>query len=160
MAKVEISLGNWNNQAEYDAYMALDPICQAEDDFELQATKVLVGYRKIVIYTPWGKQVLPRRNGSSAYSLAIDGKAICTDGEDFIPLEFDVQGVSRNDLKYTVFFRTKAEEDCYFDMKKDENADPDELKAQESRYQSAYQIIEEADLISEYDYWKSKVTEG
>ncbi len=133
MARVEISLGNWNNQAEYDAYKTLSPMDQAADDFELPATKVLVGYRKIVIYTPWG--------------------------EDFIPLEFDIQGVPRNDLKYTVFFRTKAEEDCYHDMQKDENADPDELKAQESRYQSAYQIIEEADLISEYEYWKSKVTE-
>ena len=112
MARVEISLGNWNNQAEYDAYKTLSPMDQAADDFELPATKVLVGYRKIVIYTPWG--------------------------EDFIPLEFDIQGVPRNDLKYTVFFRTKA---------------------QESRYQSAYQIIEEADLISEYEYWKSKVTE-
>ena len=160
MERVEISLGNWNNQAEYDAYKALSPMDRAAGDFELPATKVLVGYRKIVIYTPWGKEVLPRWNGSAAYSLAIDGKAICMEGEDFIPLEFDIQGVPRNDLKYTVFFRTKAEEDCYNDMQKDENADPGELKAQENRYQSAYQIIEEADLISEYEYWKSKVAEN
>ena len=59
MARVEISLGNWNNQAEYDAYKALSPMDRAAGDFELPATKVLVGYRKIVIYTPWGKRSSP-----------------------------------------------------------------------------------------------------
>lgn len=128
---------------------------QADDDFELPARKVLVGYNKIVIYTPWGKEVLPRWNGLAAYSIAIDGKAICTDGKGFIPQEFDTCGAARNNLKYTVFFRTKAEEDAYNDMKRDSTVNPDELAAQESRYLSAYQIIEESDLVPEYRYWKS-----
>lgn len=159
MAKVEISLGNWNTQEEYEAYKALDSTNHATDDFELPAVKVLIGYKKIVIYTPWGKEVLPRWNGSVPYSVAINGKAVCMESKDFTPVEFDIQGVSRSDLKYTVFFRTKAEEDCYHDMQNDENIDPDELKAQENRYLSAYQIIEEADSVSEYEHWKSRVAE-
>lgn len=59
MARVEISLGNWNNQAEYDAYKALSPMDQAADDFELPSNKGVGRIQKNCDLYPVGKRSSP-----------------------------------------------------------------------------------------------------
>ena len=57
------------------------------------------------------------------------------------------------DLRELVFFRCKAEYDCYM-MMKDGDYTAEELAEQKARFMCAYQIIEEAELEREYQAWK------
>jgi hypothetical protein len=59
-------------------------------------------------------------------------------------------------LQEILFFRAKAELDAYMDMKKAECYTEEEIERQRERFCSAYQIIEEAELESEYEDWKEK----
>jgi len=61
---------------------------------------------------------------------------------------------SKMDLKQVVFFRCKAEFDCYISMKGDSSYTEEEKEEQRARFLSAYQIIEEAELEDEYQAWK------
>lgn len=111
-----ISLGNFNNQAEYDAYRALPEEDTAEDDYEINSVYMLsVGYSRIVKH--WissedaGMQktvtVRKERTGAnySAYSIAVNGKALVMSGPDFVP--FTVVP-SDNADGFEVFYRGKG----------------------------------------------------
>lgn len=58
-------------------------------------------------------------------------------------------------LKQILFFRTKAEMDAYHDMsRKPEDWTEAEIEQQRSRFCSVWQVIEEAELVDEYEAWK------
>lgn len=58
-------------------------------------------------------------------------------------------------LKQILFFRTKAEMDAYHDMsRKPEGWTEAEIEQQRSRFCSIWQVIEEAELVDEYEAWK------
>lgn len=58
-------------------------------------------------------------------------------------------------LKYILFFRTKAEMDAYHDMsRKPEAWSAEEIEHQRIRFCSVWQVIEEAELADEYEAWK------
>ena len=58
-------------------------------------------------------------------------------------------------LKEILFFRTKAEMDAYHDMsRKPEDWTEAEIEQQRSRFCSVWQVIEEAELVDEYEAWK------
>lgn len=58
-------------------------------------------------------------------------------------------------LKQILFFRTKAEMDAYHDMShKPEDWTAEEIEQQRSRFCSIWQVIEEAELVDEYEVWK------
>lgn len=55
-------------------------------------------------------------------------------------------------LKQILFFRTKAEMDAYHDMsRKPEDWTEAEIEQQRSRFCSVWQVIEEAELVDEYE---------
>ena len=57
--------------------------------------------------------------------------------------------------KNILFFRTKAEMDAYHDMsRKPEEWTAAEIEQQRSRFCSVWQVIEEAELVDEYEAWK------
>ncbi len=56
-------------------------------------------------------------------------------------------------LKETLFFRTAAELEGYYKMKKG-NYTETGLETQRERFSSAYQIVEESGLEDEYQAWK------
>lgn len=58
-------------------------------------------------------------------------------------------------LKQILFFRTKAEMDAYHDMsRKQEDWTAEEIEKQRIRFCSVWQVIEEAELVDEYEAWK------
>ena len=58
-------------------------------------------------------------------------------------------------LKEILFFRTKAEMDAYHDMsRKPEEWSAEEIEKQRIRFCSVWQVIEEAELVDEYEAWK------
>ena len=58
-------------------------------------------------------------------------------------------------LKQILFFRTKAEMDAYHDMsRKPEEWPAEEIEKQRIRFCSVWQVIEEAELVDEYEAWK------
>ena len=58
-------------------------------------------------------------------------------------------------LKQILFFRMKAEMDAYHDMsRKPEDWTTEEIEQQRSRFCSVWQVIEEAELVDEYEAWK------
>lgn len=58
-------------------------------------------------------------------------------------------------LKQILFFRTKAEMDAYHDMsRKPEEWSAEEIEKQRIRFCSIWQVIEEAELVDEYEAWK------
>lgn len=59
-------------------------------------------------------------------------------------------------LKELVFFRAKAELDGYLMMKNGVGYTEAEMEVQRDRFCSVYQIIEEAELETEYETWKQK----
>lgn len=92
-----VSLNNFNNQAEYDAYQALPIEDHAQEDFELtEVISLTVGYSKIVIVTRTDdengtrKTIMDRKiktgsNYWSARSIAVNGKAFIMHGPHFKP---------------------------------------------------------------------------
>lgn len=115
-----VSLNNFNNQAEYEAYNAVPVLDTAEDDFCMSNVLVLtVGYSKVVIMTldndeaKARKTVLDRKikTGSahwSARSIAVNGKALVMHGPEFVP--FTVVPVDNED-GFEIVYR-KEEEDA------------------------------------------------
>lgn len=58
-------------------------------------------------------------------------------------------------LKEILFFRTKAEMDAYHDMsRKPDEWSAEEIEKQRIRFCSIWQVIEEAELVDEYEAWK------
>ena len=58
-------------------------------------------------------------------------------------------------LKHILFFRTKAETDAYHDMSRQpEHWSAEEIEQQRSRFCAVWQVIEEAELVDEYEAWK------
>lgn len=58
-------------------------------------------------------------------------------------------------LKQILFFRTKAEMDAYHDMSRNpEEWSAEEIEKQRIRFCSVWQVIEEAELVDEYEAWK------
>lgn len=58
-------------------------------------------------------------------------------------------------LKEILFFRTKAEMDAYHDMsRKPDEWSAEEIEKQRIRFCSVWQVIEEAELVDEYEAWK------
>ena len=58
-------------------------------------------------------------------------------------------------LKNLLFFRVKAEMDAYHDMSRaPESNTPEEIERQRARFCSVWQVLEEAELVDEYDAWK------
>lgn len=58
-------------------------------------------------------------------------------------------------LKQILFFRTKAEMDAYHDMsRKPEEWSAEEIEKQRIRFCSVWQVIEEEELVDEYEAWK------
>ena len=58
-------------------------------------------------------------------------------------------------LKDILFQRTRAEMDAYHDMsRKPEDWTEAEIEQQRSRFCSVWQVIEEAELVDEYEAWK------
>lgn len=58
-------------------------------------------------------------------------------------------------LKHTLFFRTKTEMDAYHDMsRKPKHWSAEEIEKQRIRFCAVWQVIEEAELVDEYDAWK------
>lgn len=58
-------------------------------------------------------------------------------------------------LKEILFFRTKAEMDAYHDMShKLDEWSAEEIEKQRIRFCSVWQVIEEAELVDEYEVWK------
>ena len=91
-----ISLGNFNNQAEYDAYRALPEEDTADEDYEIDGVYMLsVGYSRIVEYFSSSKadgmqkRVITRKERIGAdyyaYSIAVNGKALIMSGPEFVP---------------------------------------------------------------------------
>ena len=115
-----VSLNNFNNQAEYEAYNAAPVLDTAEDDFCMSNVLVLtVGYSKVVIMTldndeaKARKTVLDRKikTGAahwSARSIAVNGKALVMHGPEFVP--FTVVPVDNED-GFEIVYR-KGEEDA------------------------------------------------
>ena len=115
-----VSLNNFNNQAEYEAYNAGPVLDTAEDDFCMSNVLVLtVGYSKVVIMTldndeaKARKTVLDRKikTGAahwSARSIAVNGKALVMHGPEFVP--FTVVPVDNAD-GFEIVYR-KGEEDA------------------------------------------------
>ncbi len=64
------------------------------------------------------------------------------------------------DLKELLFFRVKAELDAYRQMEKSTSFTEEETEKQRERFCSAYQIVEEAELESEYEEWKENSEKG
>lgn len=59
-------------------------------------------------------------------------------------------------LKHILFFRTKAEMDAYHDMSRQpERWSAEEIEKQRIRFCAVWQVIEEAELVDEYDAWKA-----
>ena len=115
-----VSLNNFNNQAEYEAYNAVPVLDTAEDDFCMSNVLVLtVGYSKVVIMTldndeaKARKTVLDRKIKTgpahwSARSIAVNGKALVMHGPEFVP--FTVVPVDNED-GFEIVYR-KREEDA------------------------------------------------
>ena len=115
-----VSLNNFNNQAEYEAYNAVPVLDTAEDDFRMSNVLVLtVGYSKVVIMTldndeaKARKTVLDRKIKTgpahwSARSIAVNGKALVMHGPEFVP--FTVVPVDNED-GFEIVYR-KGEEDA------------------------------------------------
>lgn len=115
-----VSLNNFNNQAEYEAYNAVPVLDTAEDDFCMSNVLVLtVGYSKVVIMTldndeaKARKTVLDRKIKTgpahwSARSIAVNGKALVMRGPEFVP--FTVVPVDNED-GFEIVYR-KEEEDA------------------------------------------------
>ena len=58
-------------------------------------------------------------------------------------------------LKNILFFRTKAEMDAYHDMScQPEHWSAEEIEKQRIRFCAVWQVIEEAELVDEYEAWK------
>ncbi len=58
-------------------------------------------------------------------------------------------------LKHILFFRTKAEMDAYHAMSRQpERWSADEIEKQRIRFCAVWQVIEEAELVDEYEAWK------
>ena len=58
-------------------------------------------------------------------------------------------------LKNILFLRTKSEMDAYHDMsRKPEDWSPEEIEQQRTRFCAVWQVIEEAELVDEYEAWK------
>ena len=58
-------------------------------------------------------------------------------------------------LKHILFFRTKAEMDAYHDMSRQpERWSAEEIEKQRIRFCAVWQVIEEAELVDEYEAWK------
>ena len=58
-------------------------------------------------------------------------------------------------LKHILFFRTKAEMDAYHDMSRQpEHWSEEEIEKQRIRFCAVWQVIEEAELVDEYEAWK------
>ena len=58
-------------------------------------------------------------------------------------------------LKQILFFRTKAEMDAYHDMSRQpEHWSTEEIEQQRIRFCAVWQVIEEAELVDEYEAWK------
>ena len=115
-----VSLNNFNNQAEYEAYNAVPVLDTAEDDFCMSNVLFLtVGYSKVVIMTldndeaKARKTVLDRKIKTgpahwSARSIAVNGKALVMHGPEFVP--FTVVPVDNED-GFEIVYR-KGEEDA------------------------------------------------
>ena len=59
-------------------------------------------------------------------------------------------------LKNLLFFRVKAEMDAYHDMSRaPESNKAEEIERQRARFCSVWQVLEEAELVDEYDAWKN-----
>ena len=59
-------------------------------------------------------------------------------------------------LKHILFFRTKAEMDAYHDTSRQpEHWSAEEIEKQRIRFCAVWQVIEEAELVDEYDAWKA-----
>ena len=62
-------------------------------------------------------------------------------------------------LKNILFFRTKAEMDAYHDMShQPEHWSAEEIEKQRIRFCAVWQVIEEAELVDEYEAWKEANT--
>ena len=58
-------------------------------------------------------------------------------------------------LKHILFLRTKAEMDAYHDMShKPESWTAEDIERQRIRFCAVWQVIEEAELVDEYEAWK------
>ena len=58
-------------------------------------------------------------------------------------------------LKNILFFRTKAEMDAYHDMsRRPERWSAEEIEKQRIRFCTVWQVIEEAELVDEYEAWR------
>ena len=58
-------------------------------------------------------------------------------------------------LKNILFLRTKSEMDAYHDMSRQpEHWSPEEIEQQRTRFCAVWQVIEEAELVDEYEAWK------
>lgn len=58
-------------------------------------------------------------------------------------------------LKNILFFRTKAEMDAYHDMSRQpEHWSAEKIEQQRTRFCTVWQVIEEAELVDEYEAWK------
>ena len=58
-------------------------------------------------------------------------------------------------LKDILFQRTKAEMDAYHDMSRQpEHWSAEEIEQQRTRFCAVWQVIEEAELVDEYEAWK------
>ena len=113
-----VSLNNFNNQAEYEAYNAAPVLDTAEDDFCVSNVLVLtVGYSKVVIMTldndeaKARKTVLDRKIKTgpahcSARSIAVNGKALVMHGPEFVP--FTVVPVDNED-GFEIVYRKEEE---------------------------------------------------
>ena len=113
-----VSLNNFNNQAEYEAYNAAPVLDTAEDDFCMSNVLVLtVGYSKVVIMTldndeaKARKTVLDRKIKTgpahwSARSIAVNGKALVMHGPEFVP--FTVAPVDNED-GFEIVYRKEEE---------------------------------------------------
>lgn len=114
-----VSLNNFNNQAEYEAYNAVPVLDTAEDDFCMSNVLVLtVGYSKVVIMTldndeaKARKTVLDRKIKTgpahwSARSIAVNGKALVMHGPEFVP--FTVVPVDNED-GFEIVYRKEGED--------------------------------------------------
>ena len=62
-------------------------------------------------------------------------------------------------LKHILFFRTKAEMDAYHDMShQPEYWSAEEIEKQRIRFCAVWQVIEEAEMVDEYEVWKEANT--
>ena len=99
--KAHLSIGNFNNQEEYNAYVdTLNE--QDKEDFILDLNKLVIGYENIILFgVDSGTQVIPRKPLLTTMSIAVNDIVITTHGESFKPCTIVSDVNAKNGFRFS-----------------------------------------------------------